>query len=192
MTVDEGVSFIGSHFPLSTLTTEEEARRVIRMFRAAFGAVANLEPLAFIYRAGHDRTAIMYRDPRNGNVCHLGIRASIPVNTFSTAFDDKLGNVEMEYYVGLPKSFQAVPQTKYAPSTLSVDSKGLYGAASAVYTLDSDIFSPARSSTEIPASFISIKSGSNRKRVAAFTSLRGRGTSAKSLDNNMEKAGAKA
>ena len=43
ITVDEAISFIGEHFPLSTMVAEEEARRVVRLFRSAFDDLGLLD-----------------------------------------------------------------------------------------------------------------------------------------------------
>ena len=66
------------------MTSEEEARSVIGLFRAFFGAFEQLEPVAFIDRGGDHCTTQIYRNPRPLNMCKIGVKSSISMNLPST------------------------------------------------------------------------------------------------------------
>ena len=54
---------------------------------------------------GVDVTGIMYRDPRPGNVCHLGVDACISMKKLSEAFGTSLSEFTVSYFLPLPQSF---------------------------------------------------------------------------------------
>ena len=47
----------------------------------------------------------MFRDPRPGNVYHLGVEASIPMKSLSEAFGESLSEYSVCYFLPLPQSF---------------------------------------------------------------------------------------
>ena len=103
ISADNVIAVMGEHFPVSTMTAEQEARRVIRKFRAAFLDVKNLSPSSFVNVEGVDVTGTMYRDPRPGNVCHLGVEACIPMRKLSEAFGKSPSEYTVAYFLPLPQ-----------------------------------------------------------------------------------------
>ena len=145
VTADSVITVIGEHFPMSTMTVEQEARRVISTFRSVIIQVDNLTPSIFLDRAGKDMTGGMYRNPRSANVCHLGVDALIPMSDLSLAFKDRLSTYALSYYLPLPQSFQVLnPSANTSAGTTSLPSDSVVIApSSAADALNADIFSPS-------------------------------------------------
>ena len=83
ISADNVIATMGEHFPVSTMTADQEARKIVRKYREAFLNVENLFPSSFLDVEGVDVTGIMYHDPRPENVCHLGVDACIPMRKLS-------------------------------------------------------------------------------------------------------------
>ena len=137
VSADNVIAIIGEHFPVSTMTAEQEARRVIRKFREAFLNIDNLAPSSFLNIEGVDVTGIMYRNPRPENVCHLGVEARIPMRTLSEAFGKGLSEYTISYFLPLPQSF--APSASVHSKLLSENNSLLTVAD----TMDASLFSPA-------------------------------------------------
>ena len=56
ISTDNVIAVMGEHFPLSTMTAEQEACRVLRKFREAFLDIKNLSPSSFLDVEGVDMT----------------------------------------------------------------------------------------------------------------------------------------
>ena len=146
ISADTIISVIGEQFPMPTMAAEQEARRIVSLFRMAFGCVDNLTPTVMLDRGGNDQTGLMYRTPRPANVCYLGVKARIPMQKLSTAFDDSFAYFNLSYYLELPQSFN--PNTIIGPaSTSSISSiSGAKTVASqiGIDNFDANFFSPAK------------------------------------------------
>ena len=141
---DAIISVFNTHFPISTLSAEDQARMAVIKFRAAFGDLSYLKPTAFLNRNGEDKTSFMYQHPRPANVCHLGVTAEISMCHISKAFDREM-TFTVEYFLPLPQTcgrsslvpaIQNPPHTKTKAPTL--------GSAE---VLDSNVFSPPSKSS---------------------------------------------
>ena len=137
ISADNVIAIMGEHFPVSTMTAEQEARRIVRKYREAFLNVENLSPSSFLDVEGVDVTGIMYRNPRPENVCHLGVDACIPMRKLSEGFGTSLSEFTVSYFLPLPQSF--------APSR--ADFSKLASASNVLptvaNTMDSFLFSPS-------------------------------------------------
>jgi len=140
VTTDSTITVFGEHFPMNTMTAEQENRRVMSVFRSAFVQVENLKPFVFLDRAGNDVTSVVYFLPRPANVCHIGVDALISMSDFSPAFTDGLLTYELSYFLPIPHAFQASTQF-IITSTEPVASP--IASSTATDTLDADIFPPS-------------------------------------------------
>jgi len=105
-TADVLIAAMSKHFPLNTLTAEEEARRIVHKFRNGFGDVNYLQPLSFIDREGINRTSSMHKTPRPANVCHVGVEARIPMGDLTETMEGK--TYVYEYFLPLRQSYEAL------------------------------------------------------------------------------------
>ena len=112
---DVVISVFNEHFPLSTITAGQEARRIVHAFRNSFSDVENLTPTAFLDRNGNNQPGKMYKTPRPSNICHIGIRASISMESLSEAFD-KNSEFILKYYLEFPQSFYAADSSNLSVS----------------------------------------------------------------------------
>ena len=116
---DNLITVFNSHFPISTLPAEDQARSAVSRFRSAFGNVTYLAPTSFLNRNGEDVTGDMLDTPRPAHVCHLGVTAEIKMHDISTAFDRDT-TFSVNYFLPLPQSFGRETLT---PSCLSSPKK---------------------------------------------------------------------
>ena len=147
VTVDTVIAVVGEHFPMPTITAEQEARRVVNLFRNSFGNVRFLTPSVFLNREGNDQTGNIYKSPRPANVCHLGVKARIPMGELSDAFDESIADFNLSYFLELPQSFAADSIT--TPSYSSTLSSSHQTSASltsrvGIDNFDANIFSPKK------------------------------------------------
>jgi len=143
-TADVLIAAMSKHFPLDTLTAEEEARRVVHKFRNAFGEVKYLRPLSFIDREGVNRTSEMRRNPRPANICHVGVEARINMGDFTDTMEGK--SYSSEYFLPLRQSYDSTEDDDLLSSITSTTevSTNILGNAA---DLDDILFS---STTEPP------------------------------------------
>ena len=102
VSADLVIALIGEHFPIPTITTEQEARRFICRFCVSFGDVSNLTPTVLLDREGEDKTGPIYRKPRSSNMCYLGVRARVQMKNLSGDFDGSIADFNLTYYLHLP------------------------------------------------------------------------------------------
>ena len=140
MTANSAITVFGQYFLMSTMTAEQEAHRVVYVFRSAFVQVENLEPSVFLDRAGNDVTGGMYRLPRPANAYHIGVDALIYMSDLSPAFTDRLSTYALSHFLPLPPAFQ-VSTLFITISTEPVASP--IAPFTAADTLDTDILSPS-------------------------------------------------
>ena len=144
---DSLISIFNSHFPISTMPSEDLARAAVAKLHSAFGDISYLTPTAFLTRNGEDVTGLMYKKPRPANVCHLGVNAAIKMRDISHAFDDDM-RFTVDYFLPLPQSFGESKLASMPPSSSEVSLKTpVLGSAE---VLDKSVFSsPSKLSTEL-------------------------------------------
>ena len=136
---DSIIAVFNTHFPISTLSAEDQARTTVTKFKSAFGNILYLKPTAFLNRNGDDVTSKMDQTPRPANVCHLGVLAEISMYEISRAFDQEM-TFTVNYFLPLPQSYgknkYSVPRYPLSPSKSKPPTLGSAEA------LDANVFSP--------------------------------------------------
>jgi hypothetical protein len=136
---DSIISVFNAHFPISTLSAENQARMAVTKFKSAFGNISYLKPTAFLNRNGEDKTSQMYQQPRPDNICHLGVTAEISMHEISKAFDREM-TFTVEYFLPLPQTCGRSATTASIPDPTNIKTKvPTLGSAE---VLDSSVFSP--------------------------------------------------
>ena len=125
---DVVISVFNEHFPLSTISTEQEARRIVHAIPSSFSDVKNLTPTAFLDRNRNNQTSTMHKTPRPSNICHLGVGASISMESLSEAFE-KNSEFILKYYLELPQSFYAAYSSNLSNSVSQRASKSSNSSA---------------------------------------------------------------
>lgn len=71
---------------MNIMTVEQDAMRIVSVFRAAFGEAVNLNPTGFLYHEGRDVTGTTYYNPKPANIFHIGVAAKINISNLSAVF----------------------------------------------------------------------------------------------------------
>ena len=136
---DSIISVFNTHFPISTLSAEDQARSAVADFRLAFKDVSFLKPTSFVNRFGDDVTGKMYEKPRPANVCHLGVTAEIDMSVISKAFSSNMMFIT-DYFLPLPQS--SGPSKTSPLRAIKPTTDGTTPTLGTAEVLDTNVFSP--------------------------------------------------